>query len=66
MAKGWSNWNNTDNYKTTRFSEYKNYGPGSNISARIDWAKQIAEEAARSITIKKVFRGWNPMIEKEH
>jgi pectinesterase len=66
MPKGWANWNNTENYKTTRYSEYKNYGPGSNTSARIDWAKQLTDERAKSITVKKVFRGWNPLIEKDN
>jgi pectinesterase len=66
MPKGWANWNNTDNYKTTRYSEYKNYGSGSNTSARIDWAKQLTEERAKSITVTKVFRGWNPLTEKDN
>ncbi|HEU5366356.1 MAG TPA: pectinesterase family protein, partial [Hanamia sp.] len=39
-AEGWSNWNQTENYKTTRFAEYENYGPGANPSSRISWAKQ--------------------------
>ena len=32
--EGWSNWNNTDNYKTTRYSEYKNYGPSADSSKK--------------------------------
>jgi pectinesterase len=40
-AEGWSNWNQTENYKTTRFAEYENYGPGANPSSRISWAKQL-------------------------
>ncbi|HEX8334695.1 MAG TPA: pectinesterase family protein [Segetibacter sp.] len=65
MPKGWANWNNTDNYKTTRYSEYKNYGPGSSTSARIEWAKQLNIESAKSVIVKNVFRGWNPLIAEQ-
>ena len=59
--EGWSNWNNTDNYKTTRYSEYKNYGPSSDPAKRIAWAKQLTDEEAKKITIANVFNGWNPV-----
>jgi len=39
-AEGWSNWNNTDSYKTARYSEYKNYGPGANPATRAPWSHQ--------------------------
>lgn len=60
-AEGWSNWNNTENYKTTRYSEYKNYGPSSNAQARIRWAKQLTEVEVKKYTLKNVFNGWNPL-----
>ncbi len=59
--EGWSNWNNTDNYKTTRYSEYKNYGPSSDPTKRIDWAKQLTDEEVKKITIANVLNGWNPL-----
>ena len=59
-AEGWSNWNNTDNYKTTRYSEYKNYGPSSTTNARVNWSKQLSDEEAKRITLKKVMKDWNP------
>ena len=59
--EGWSNWNNTDNYKTTRYSEYKNYGPSSGPAKRIDWSKQLTDEEAKKITIVNVFNGWDPV-----
>ena len=58
--EGWSNWNNTDNYLTTRYSEYKNYGPSSGPAARVKWAKQLSDEEAKKYTIKNVLRGWDP------
>jgi pectinesterase len=58
--EGWSNWNNTDNYLATRFSEYKNYGPSSGSTKRVSWSRQLTEEEAREVSIEKVLGGWNP------
>lgn len=58
--EGWSNWNNTDNYLTTRFAEYKNYGPSSNASARVNWSRQLSDEEAKKYTLKNVLKGWKP------
>lgn len=60
--EGWSNWNKTDNYKTTRFSEYQNYGPGASTSSRVNWSKQLTSAEASEITIKNVLSGWDPAI----
>ncbi|MBK8607008.1 MAG: alpha/beta hydrolase fold domain-containing protein [Chitinophagaceae bacterium] len=60
-AEGWSNWNNTDNDKTTRYAEYKNYGPSSNPKTRINWSKQLTEVEAKNYTPKNIFNGWNPL-----
>jgi pectinesterase len=62
-AEGWANWNNTENYKTTRFSEYKNYGPSSDTVARLSWTKQLREDEAKRFTMKNVFRDWDPLKE---
>lgn len=58
--EGWSNWNNTDHYKTTRYAEYKNYGPSGNFSGRLHWIKQLTDEEAKKISISHVLHGWNP------
>ncbi len=60
-AEGWSNWNNTENYKTTRYAEYNNYGPSSNFSKRLNWIKQVNAKELKNIIITKVFKGWNPL-----
>lgn len=62
--EGWSNWNNTDNYKTVRYAEYKNYGPSSEASARVNWARQLNEGEAKTYTLKSVFTDWNPLKDK--
>lgn len=62
-AEGWSNWNQTENYKTTRYAEYKNYGPGAAVEQRVQWSKQLTDEEAKKYTLKNIFGNWNP--EKE-
>ena len=59
--EGWSNWNNTDNYKTTRYSEYKNYGVSADPSKRISWSKQLTDEEVKKYTLKNVFGNWDPL-----
>ena len=61
LGEGWNNWKNTENEKTARYSEYKNYGPGATPQARLGWIKQLTEQEARQYTIKNIFDDWNPM-----
>jgi pectinesterase len=58
--EGWSTWNNTDSYKMSRFSEYKNYGPGADTTARLDWTHQLTDAQAAEVTEKDVFGDWVP------
>jgi pectinesterase len=60
IPQGWANWNQTENYKTARYAEYKNYGPGAAIEQRVQWSKQLSDEAAKKYTLKNVFGDWNP------
>ncbi len=59
--EGWSNWNNTENYKTTRYAEYKNYGASADPVKRVPWSKQLSEEEMKNYTIKNIFSNWNPV-----
>ncbi|HMU47154.1 MAG TPA: pectinesterase family protein [Chitinophagaceae bacterium] len=59
-AEGWSNWNNTENYKTARFAEYNNYGPGNNPSARVKWIKQLSKKDAQKYILKNIMKDWEP------
>ncbi|TMI65058.1 MAG: pectin esterase [Bacteroidetes bacterium] len=56
--EGWSNWNNTDNYKTTRYAEYKNYGPSSDPEKRVNWSRQLTDEEAKKYDLKKFLQSW--------
>lgn len=62
LPEGWRNWNNTENYKTTKYFEYENYGPGALPSKRVPWSKQLNEEEVKKYTLKNVMRGWTPGI----
>lgn len=57
--EGWSNWNNTENYKTTRYAEFKNYGPSADPLKRVNWARQLTDSEAMELTIKKFFGDWS-------
>ncbi|MGZ3951333.1 MAG: pectinesterase family protein [Flavisolibacter sp.] len=63
MPQGWANWNQTDNYKTTRYAEYKNYGPGAVVAQRVNWSRQLTDDEAKQYTLKSIFGNWDP--EKE-
>ncbi|HYJ38819.1 MAG TPA: pectinesterase family protein [Chitinophagaceae bacterium] len=58
IPQGWSNWNNTENYKTTRYAEYQNFGPGAQAASRVNWSKQLNEEEVKKYTLKNVMKGW--------
>jgi pectinesterase len=58
--EGWSNWNQTESYKTARYAEYQNYGPGSATKNRVSWSKQLSDAEAANITIKSVLGDWMP------
>ncbi|HEY6898999.1 MAG TPA: pectinesterase family protein, partial [Puia sp.] len=53
---GWANWNQTESYKTARYAEFENYGPGARVSERVSWSRQLNEE----VTMKEVLGDWEP------
>ncbi len=58
--EGWSNWNKTENYRTTRYAEYKNYGPSADPLQRVNWSRQLSDEEVKTYTIQHILGGWNP------
>jgi pectinesterase len=61
--EGWSNWNNTDSYKTARYVEYENYGPGAGIPARVSWSRQLTDEEVKQYTMSHVLGDWQPGVQ---
>jgi pectinesterase len=58
--EGWANWNKTDSYKTARYAEYQNYGPGAVVQGRVNWSKQLTADQESQITLKNVLGDWDP------
>jgi pectinesterase len=63
---GWSNWANTDNYKTVLYAEYNSEEQGANAKTkkRVPWSLQLSKEQAKKYTIENIFAGrpdWNPL-----
>lgn len=59
-GEGWANWNKTDYYKTARYAEYENFGPGAGSTGRISWSKQLTHNAVKLINPPQVLGGWIP------
>lgn len=66
--EGWSNWQNTDNYKTVFYAERNSSGGGANILQRVSWSHQLTEIQAAKYNAKNIFsgiKGWEPEKEIE-
>lgn len=71
---GWHNTWYTNPLSNVQFYEYKNYGPGSDISQRIDYSRQITDEEATSYVMDTIFSvnnsasfrtDWMPTLEED-
>ena len=60
MADGWANWNKTDSYKTARYAEYEDAGPGAHAALRVAWSRQLSASEAAGVTLRAVFGDWQP------
>lgn len=61
LPEGWANWNKTENYKTARYAEFDDKGPGAETASRVPWSRQLTPAQAEDITPRRVFGDWNPM-----
>ena len=52
--QGWAAWSNASELQTTYYAEYKNSGPGADISQRVDWSLQLSDEEASLYSDDKV------------
>jgi pectinesterase len=62
--EGWDPWSGDkmfpDKDKTAFYAEYKNVGPGADVSKRVAWSKQLTKKEAKQYTLKNIFTDWNP------
>jgi pectinesterase len=63
-AEGWDPWSGDkmfpDKEKTAFYAEYKNVGPGSDVSKRVAWSKQLTKKEAKRYALKSIFTDWSP------
>jgi pectinesterase len=59
--EGWFNWSNPKNELTARYAEYKNVGPGADISKRVSWSRQLTKKEVAKVKLNEFFGNWNPM-----
>jgi pectinesterase len=53
--EGWNNWSNPANEQSTLYGEYKNSGPGADISKRVKWSHQLNDKEAATYTLSAIF-----------
>ncbi len=61
--EGWSDWKKPEAHQTARYAEFNSTGPGTSLTNRPDWTKQLKPSEAEPITKEKVLGGadgWNP------
>ncbi|WP_019640510.1 pectinesterase family protein [Paenibacillus fonticola] len=55
--EGWHDWEKVCVNTTVYYGEYGSVGPGSNVSGRVPWAKQLEEEDLTKFTLSHCFGG---------
>lgn len=61
--EGWHNWNKPLAEEVSYYGEYKNFGPGADLSQRVEWSKQMTEEEAEAYSLENILAGedgWAP------
>jgi pectinesterase len=55
VPEGWNNWSNPANEQTAFYAEYKNTGPGADISNRVKWSHQLTDKEAGNYSVATIF-----------
>jgi pectinesterase len=59
--EGWHPWKGDnmfpDKDKTAYYAEYKSTGPGSAVSNRVSWSRQLSAKQAKQYTLRNIFGG---------
>ena len=55
VPEGWDNWGNPAIEQVTFYSEYKNNGPGADITNRVKWSHQLNDEEAAYYALDTIF-----------
>jgi pectinesterase len=63
LPAGWSNWNQTENYTTSWYSEYGSTGPGGSQDQRVSWTHPLSSSQVPQFEPDAFLRGtdgWQP------
>ena len=63
LKKGWDNWRNPENEKTSFYAEYKSTGAGGNSKERVKWSHQLKDKDLKKFTLEHIFGrhgSWDP------
>ncbi|WP_153632850.1 pectinesterase family protein [Prolixibacter sp. SD074] len=52
--EGWSNWHDTDRYKTAFYTEFHNTGTGANTTQRVSWPHQLTNKQEQKYTVENI------------
>lgn len=58
VPEGWKEWSNAENKTTTFYAEYMNTGAGADISKRVSWSQQLADEEVQKYTMQNILGDW--------
>ncbi|MFA9389542.1 MAG: pectinesterase family protein [Prolixibacteraceae bacterium] len=56
VAEGWKEWSNSDDHSTTFYAEYKNIGPGADLTKRITWSHQLSKKEFKKYSIENILQ----------
>ena len=62
IKEGWSNWKNSANEATARYSEYESTGLGANATERVKWSKQLTTVEVKQYTLENILGTWKPYV----
>lgn len=57
VPAGWMPWSGDFALKTLYYGEYKNSGPGADVSHRVSWSSQIPEEHVNTYSVNNFIQG---------
>lgn len=62
--QGWMPWDRDFALSTLYYGEYKNSGPGANVSGRVEWSSQIPSQHLKVYSVQNFIQGneWIPNI----
>lgn len=61
-CEGWDNWRDHKNEFTSRYYEYRSFGPGAHHEQRVQWSKMLSDQEAKQYSLDNIFHQANDWI----